>query len=306
MVKNNKDTKSKTLRLLMPQWQGGNNPPYVLGAHLLNWLAPKTNGPFEEVPVDLDSSLEVEQGIVAKSALLKQARSAKSLIQKHSPDNVIVLGGDCGVELAPFAYLNEKYDGDTTLLWVDSHPDVSTPDDWSNHHAHVLANLLGVGDKEFIAEVPKPFKPEQILFVGLNDMIEALNSKPLRDMKMDIATPDDIQEDSSKVLQWLESRKTSKVIIHLDLDVLDLREFRSLLVANPETYDKMVGNTPKGSSIETIIRVLQDVAKAHQIVGIGITEHFPWDAMALQNMLQRLPLIGDINQEEKAIVNWTL
>ena len=179
MKKRTEAAKRKTLRLLMPQWQGGNNPPYVLGAHLLNWLAPKTNGPFEEVPIDLDSSLEIEQGIVAKSPLLTQARSAKSLIQKHSPDSIIVLGGDCSVELAPFAYLNEKYDGETALLWVDSHPDVSIPEDFPNHHAHVLANLLGVGDKDFVAEVPRPFKPEQVLFVGLNDMIEALNSKPL-------------------------------------------------------------------------------------------------------------------------------
>lgn len=44
--------------------------------------------------------------------------------------------------------------------------------------------------------------------------------------------------------------------------------------------------------METIIRVLQDVAKAHDVVGLGITEHFPWDAYSLQNMLQRLPLIG--------------
>lgn len=51
--------KRKTLRLLMPQWQGGNNPPNVLGAHLLNWLAPNTDGPFEEVPVDLDKNLNI-------------------------------------------------------------------------------------------------------------------------------------------------------------------------------------------------------------------------------------------------------
>ena len=30
---------NKTLRLLFPQWQGGNNPPYYLGAKLLDWLA---------------------------------------------------------------------------------------------------------------------------------------------------------------------------------------------------------------------------------------------------------------------------
>ncbi|MEG7333462.1 hypothetical protein [Bacillus sp. 0102A] len=45
-----KNKRGKTLRLLMRQWQGGNNPPYVLGAHLFNGLAPKTNDPFEEKP----------------------------------------------------------------------------------------------------------------------------------------------------------------------------------------------------------------------------------------------------------------
>ena len=46
------NTNDRTLRLLFPQWQGGgNNPPYILGARLLNWLAPKSEGPFEEVPV---------------------------------------------------------------------------------------------------------------------------------------------------------------------------------------------------------------------------------------------------------------
>ena len=123
-------------------------------------------------------------------------------------------------------------------------------------------------------------------------------------MNIDIATPDDIKEDSSKVLHWLDSCKPSKVIVHFDLDVLDLREFRSLLVANPATYEKMKEQVPIGSSIETIIRLLQDVAKAYDVVGLGITEHFPWDAYNLQNMLQRLPLLGDINKKDKAPYNW--
>ena len=44
-------TNDKTLRLIFPQWQGGNNPPYYLGAQLLSWLAPEPSGPVEEVPV---------------------------------------------------------------------------------------------------------------------------------------------------------------------------------------------------------------------------------------------------------------
>ncbi|MFH5183591.1 arginase family protein [Paenibacillus sp. TAB 01] len=124
-----------------------------------------------------------------KGTVLKQARYAKERIHKHNPEHIVVLGGDCSVELAPFAYLNEKYDGDTALLWVDAHPDVYIPEDIPNHHAIVLANLLGVGDKQFVAEVPRIFKPEQVLFVGLNDLLEPLNAEPLRNMKLDIVGP---------------------------------------------------------------------------------------------------------------------
>ena len=41
----------KTIRLLMPQWQGGNNPTYQLGARMLAWLAPPSKATLFEVPV---------------------------------------------------------------------------------------------------------------------------------------------------------------------------------------------------------------------------------------------------------------
>ncbi|MFC7391635.1 hypothetical protein [Scopulibacillus cellulosilyticus] len=119
-------------------------------------------------------------------------------------------------------------------------------------------------------------------------------------------TPEELVKDSSSVLSWLENLNPSKVFIHFDLDVLDLREFRSLLAANPDTYEEMLKKAPKASSMETIIRVLQDVTKAHDVVGLGITEHFPWDAYHLQNMSQRIPLFGNINKTDKAPYNWSL
>jgi arginase len=303
-MKNREEVKSKTLRLLMPQWQGGNNPTYFLGAQLLSWLAPNTNDIQEEVPVALmEEGLEVEKGIFARRTLLKQLHDASDILRMHSPDRVVVFGGDCGVELAPIAYLNDKYDGDVAILWIDAHPDVNSPEYFENHHSHVLANLLGIGDKEFVAAVPKLVNPKNILYVGLNER-QPSEKKVMEQFDLSVVPPEDLVEDSSSVLKWLETVNPAKVFIHFDLDVLDLREFRSILIANPATYDKMTAEVPKGSSIETIIRVLQDVAKAHDIVGVGITEHFPWDAYALQNMLQRLPLIGDINKDDKPSVNW--
>jgi arginase len=41
----------QTLRLNLPQWQGGNQPEYRFGAQLLAWLAPKSVGPVETVRV---------------------------------------------------------------------------------------------------------------------------------------------------------------------------------------------------------------------------------------------------------------
>jgi hypothetical protein len=44
-------TKETTLRLHMPQWQGGNDHNYSFGAVPLAWLAPPANGPIETVSV---------------------------------------------------------------------------------------------------------------------------------------------------------------------------------------------------------------------------------------------------------------
>ena len=64
---------------------------------------------------------------------------------------MVILGGDCLVDLAPFAYLNERYAGDLAVLWVDAHPDVLTPADFANAHAMVLGNLLGYSKEQIAA-----------------------------------------------------------------------------------------------------------------------------------------------------------
>ena len=50
-------------------------------------------------------ALPLENGIIARNALLRQASNARELIEKHSPDRIVILGGDCLVDLAPFAVL---------------------------------------------------------------------------------------------------------------------------------------------------------------------------------------------------------
>lgn len=46
------------------------------------------------------------------------------------------------------------------------------------------------------------------------------------------------------------------------------------------------------TSNDKALRLLGDVSKQVDIVGLGIAEHLPWDAMTLRKMLAALPLIG--------------
>jgi hypothetical protein len=64
---------NSTLRLLMPQWQGGgNNFAYALGAQLLAWLAPASTAAFEEVPINRRTEgLAVDRGIFAREVVLE-------------------------------------------------------------------------------------------------------------------------------------------------------------------------------------------------------------------------------------------
>ncbi len=289
------DANGKTLRLLFPQWQGGNNPSYQFGAQLLSWLAPEHSGPVEEVPVSLPdgSTLVLEDGIVGRSALLRQLHDARVLIDKHLPDRLVVLGGDCLVDLAPFAYLNERYEGDLAILWVDAHPDILTPKDFQHAHAMVLGNLLGEGDADFLKAVKRPVKPANVMYAGLQPTMHVETAMIAR-LGLQSASPDELAHSSAPVLQWLKSTGAKHLAIHFDLDVLDPTLFRSLLFANPDVPASTWDGVAQGKmTMEQVIRLLGDVAKVVDVVGIGIAEHLPWDTLALKNMLTRLPLMGE-------------
>lgn len=291
---------AKTLRLIFPQWQGGNNAPYYFGAQLLAWLAPEHSGPTEHVSVEppCENVLLEECGIVGRGALLAQLNSARTLLDHHSPDRLVILGGDCLVDLAPFAYLNERYENDLAVLWVDAHPDIMTPEQFNNAHAMVLGMLLGNGDADFVKAVTHPLKPQNIMYVGMHTPTEWEACEISRLGLSSVSPAQIIEEGSDAVLDWFESTGAKHLAIHLDLDVLDPKLFRSLLFANPKEPAGTFDGVAQGAlSIEHVLHVLGDVANKADVVGIGITEHLPWDALALKNMLARLPLIG--NNAEK-------
>lgn len=105
--------------------------------------------------------------------------------------------------------------------------------------------------------------------------------------------PGELADTSGPVLDWLKSTGAKQLAVHLDLDVLDATQFRSLLFAKPNIPSDTFDRVAQGKmSIEQVVRLLGDVAKVVDVVGIGITEYLPWDALVLKNMMAKLPLIG--------------
>ena len=284
----------KTLRLQIPQWQGGMLEAYHFGAQLLAFLAPAASGPVAtvEVPEPEGSALALEDGIVARSALLRQLDATQEILKREAPDKVVVLGGDCAVDLAPFAYLNERYEGDLAILWVDAHPDLRTTDQSTHAHTMVLAQLMGEGDADFVGRVARPIKPERVMYAGLYDMSPGERATVDR-LGLNLATPSELTETSKPVLDWLRSTGARHVAIHFDLDVLDPAGLRSLYFSRPDAAPGAFAGIPQGRmTIPEVVRLLNDVAAQVEVVGLGITEHLPWDAIAIRNMLRALPLLG--------------
>jgi arginase len=285
---------NKTLRLLMPQWQGGNNHAYYFGAQLLAWLAPEANGPVEQVNVTFDENrqLENENGIVGRSEIIPQSQHAKELIQKHSPDSLVVLGGDCLVDLAPFAYLQEKYGDDLGILWVDAHPDIMTSEEFEHSHASVLRALMGEGDSDLTNFVSTPIKTNKIMYAGVNNESE-FEANFLKDRNMRVCRPEEIQSEITSIQKWVEEENIKVLAIHLDLDVLSIANFGSLLFKNPNVpADAYEGIAQGQITLEDVVKVINVASENTEVVGLGIAEHLPWDSLNLKNMLEKLPLLG--------------
>ncbi|AXC27294.1 arginase family protein [Acetobacter pomorum] len=263
------DQNSQTLRLIFPQWQGGDNPPYYLGSKLLAWLAPPSAGPVEEVPVDAptDVPLPVENEMRGRSVLLKQIGEARTIIERHQPKSLAV-------------------------LWIDTHPDVQTPKQYMNAHAHVLGALLGHGDPDLTKAVTKPVPAKNVMIAGIHDPLP-FEAQFIADHGLRTCSPQQVRDGAQPVMEWLKDSQIEVLAIHLDLDVLDPHNFRSLLFAKPGRGKHDFGDVAEGKlNIPDVLKLIQEVTTEKEVVGMTIAEHMPWDALNLQEMLKQLPLIG--------------
>lgn len=200
----------------------------------------------------------------------------------ENPDAVVTLGGECSVSVVPFTYLARKYCGDVAVVWIDAHPDITLPGDaYAGYHAMAVTACMGLGDKQIVSELPTAIDPSRILFVGLRDWERDEIKERQSHYGIPHLAPADVSGDSTAVTRWLRECGASRVLVHLDLDVLD-----------PAEIIAAVGVVPGGMKIAEVVRVINDVARECEIVGLTVAEPMPRTAMRIREMLRRLPLLG--------------
>ncbi|MCC9196540.1 arginase family protein [Arthrobacter sp. zg-Y820] len=286
------------LRLIFPQWQGASGPrthqllpgvdahdsqlSYSMGPALLELMSPDHDGPTAYVPVSTDTSdeaLATVNGIYARDAVVRQLTDALRLLREAAPSSVVTFGGECSVSVAPFSYLASIYADDLAVLWIDAHPDTGVPgQSYTGFRSMALATLAGEGDAGIISELPALVPPLKILQVGLRHWDdEGIAVKERLGIQSVGIT--DTTEDGRRVLDWIAAAGATKLAVHIDLDVLDPRDFTSSM-----------GRQTDGMRMSDLVRLVGDVSTVAEVVGLSLTEHAPVELMRLSGMLRGLPV----------------
>lgn len=248
----------------------------------MNFLAPDNGQDTYTVPVATDIvERKVTDGVMDKDAIITQTKAALDILNVQKPDKIVTLGGECSASVVPFTYLAEKYENDVAMIWIDAHPDITLPGDaYPGYHAMAVTACMGLGDKQIVSELPAKIDPSKILFVGLRDWERDEIKERQKQYGIKHLTPEETRENSDAILEWLRASGTSKVVIHFDMDVLD-----------PAEIIAAVGVVPNGMKIAEVVRVINDIAREKELVGLTVAEPMPRTAIRLKEMLSRLPLL---------------
>lgn len=279
----------KTIRLFYPDHVSGGMDLYYFGAKLLEHILPQNkNQPCVYVEIEAPNGNEkkITDGIYGKEEVINGIKNAMQKIADENPDKIITIGGNCIVSLAPFDYLHGKYEN-LGLIWIDAHPDVSTAKDgYPNAHAMVLGSLLGQGEPVFSDLMKNQnFKPEEILFIGLQAVLPYQKQYLDRygiDYKIQTEEFISNEEIKSFVSQF------DGILVHFDIDVLDERFFHSTYFANTT----LVGDGSGGGrmTMEKLSTILECIQENSDIVGFTIAEYLPFDEYNLFKMFSRINL----------------
>lgn len=266
------------MKIYFPQWQGsGTGRNIEQGAKvILDYL---NDHSFIHVPL---SSLEAGNhgqklhDINNYDALTEQLSRLKCIVEDQKPDEIKIVGGDCGLEIVPVSYLNKKYPN-FGVIWFDAHADINRPVDSAsyNFHGMPLRTLLGEGEEKMDHLLFSKIDDSQIHYVGLRDIDKA---EQLRIDQGNIYAPKVL--DIEELVSTLKNKNVEYLYIHFDFDCLE-----------PTDYDRTYYQVPYGVYIKEAQNCISALKENFKIIGSSVLESVATDVNGLKPVEKILNLL---------------
>jgi arginase len=185
------------------------------------------------------------------------------------------------VSVAPFSALADRYRDDLAIVWIDSHPDVGTgASEYPGYHAMAVSALTGHGDSDVLRLLPATVRPDRVALVGLHSWTDD-DYPHVAEWGLQSFAPHELRESSTPLLDWVAGTGCSRAAIHFDVDTIDSNEIVLGL-----------GAEPSGLTSAQVRRIVTDIEKVVDIVGVTVAEFIPRQVMHLQQILKDFPFIG--------------
>jgi arginase len=194
--------------------------------------------------------------------LVGSLQSAQSAIRRFNLN--ALMGGDCSSDYALIPVMRERY-ADLAVIWIDTHADLNSPQSTPSRHFHgmVLRSLLGESTPELAALNPHPLLPAQLIYVGLRET-DVAEAQFIAAQALCVLGVDALAQDSELLAKTVRAKGFAHVHVHLDVDVLDAREFCSTGFASKG-----------GMNVTNLCAVLRALHAQTQLVSFAITEYAP-------------------------------
>jgi len=263
------------LLCLNTEWQGCESPELERGSRL---VAGKLFGglPCLDLGPARCEDLSRRDGVFALDCVADRFVRVLTELQDAAPESIFTVGGTCGAEAAPVAYLSARYPG-FGVVWLDAHGDMNTPASSLSGHFHgmVLRTLIGEGPEEITKRITSPLDPRCVVVAGVRDL-DAAERAFIASAGVGLVEgwPDSATACMSALLR---AGGVRKLYVHVDVDVFD-----------PGSFGDALFSVPGGPSLAAVAAALREIVSEFDVVGVGVVEscgRTPGAAAALASFL---------------------
>lgn len=262
--------KEKHLNLFFPQWQGaGRTKELLTGAWKIRDQYSNVQD-YIAVPVSEEENTEIENDILGYRDILRQLKQANAVIEAENPSSIFTVGGGCDVEIVTVSYLNDLFNGDLTVIWIDAHGDLNTPETSPSKcfHGMPLRTLLGDGNRQMVETAFSKLSPSQLVMIGQRDL-DVPEQDYIEQSKIDVIGPDEFSIE--RAISAIKSKGSNNIYIHIDLDVLDVDEFPYVMVP-----------APGGLRTDQLSELLAQLRHEFHISGLSLLEYTSSEEMEIK------------------------